>query len=178
MSQIHKSPWSKFEMELPPLFLWYILWIVVKVASKWKKYIREGIQKNIDFAKLWVSQICGFTTFRYELDWGFFKGNIVDIEESFSNSILHVQIQGHSTFVSLISMVRSQIVNLILTIFLGTTPIAHNSKWIMQSHFWYLSYNPSNDTLGTKFGPILLLHCGPKTFKLSQNYKPQNVYHF
>lgn len=105
-----------------------------------EKNIGEGIQKIIDFAKLWVSQICGLTTLAYELDWGFFKGNIVDIEESFSNSILHVQIKRHSTFVSLISMVRSQTVNLILATFWGTTPRAHNSKWLMQSHFWYLSY--------------------------------------
>jgi hypothetical protein len=38
--------------------------------------------------------------------------------------------------------------------------------------------DPSNDTLGAQFGPILILYCGPKTFKLSQNYKPQNVSHF
>jgi hypothetical protein len=95
--------WLKFGKTSSPSSLYYTLWLLVESTFKWVKCLGfpNGNFKNLSY-EFHNLQIHNF--FIIDLQ--------CNLQQGFSNAMLHTSIIGHLTLVSLVLMVHNQIVNL------------------------------------------------------------------
>ncbi len=139
--------------------------LTIETILKWLfySYLSSGSPK---IPKLWISQFCGFTIFSSKLQLRSFQLQGCNIQWNLFDLIFHGTIERHLTLVFLgfsgwESNCLFDFCQFDSQPFFWPYFLPCSSKWKMQTHFWYVSFESFQiilkNSIWTKFTPFALL---------------------